>query len=772
MNMWSLMDYGCYNNDGHTPCAYTAYEKNYLGWISLTKLDSPTNVYLKPLNKGGEAYKIVNDANSDEFYVVEYYSKEGWNKYAPAEGMLVTHVDYKESAWRENTVNNDPKRPRVAIIPADGKLTAQTLAGDTYPGLSENTELTATSTPAAKVYTGEYMNKDITHITKEGETITFNFMQGELLPPILHAPSNILHTAFTITWDAAEKADAYDVRLDLYEDVANGTTIHTAQTTECYYSFEGLNGGSYLCRVRSIYNGMRSHYSEPVLVQLVDTVLPLASSAPRIVIQNDSIYMEASDSAKVYYTIDGSYPTTYSIPYIAPFTTTEKITIRAIACREAHRNSSISQVKNWFESDGITYRITSTDSLRVVVSESQGGNGGEDYCGHYIFEQTTQHDSMTYILEGFDTGAFRNAIGLRSVAVGDYPIRHVGDSLFHGCIALNAVVWDALIALPHNAFDEDSDCNLLVYLSDTTAAPSSLTHKSNATIIRNGCSGPLTLKETSTFYCPRPFIAERATYQRTFWQSTDIGTPSGWETIVLPFDVQDITHETKGDITPFGTDGDNHCWLATPEGGVFTEATEIRANTPYIVAMPNNEAYGDYSLSGNITFSANNALIHQTQSYIENKPYRLTTENTDDNSTINLYFAPTYDLLEASSLIYALNINSKYGSYAPGSVFVPNQYATLPFSVCIVIGEGERAIPFYRIAATSKDKNNDTLPTFSITSESGFLYIFSSEERFIYLYDAVGRMRHAISCNIGTTKIGPLNEGIYIIEGRKVYVER
>lgn len=770
MSNWSLMDYGCYNNNGHTPCAYTAYEKSSLGWLSLTELDTPTHVSLKPLHQGGEAYKIVNDANADEYYVVEYICQEGWNKYAPAEGMLVTHVDYDAEAWRKNTVNNDIAHPRVTIIPADGRRTTQNLAGDTYPGKS--TELTATSTPAAKVYKGEYMNKDITHIAKEGATITFNFMQGALRPPLLHAPSHILPTAFTLTWDAAEQADAYDIRLDMDEGGTSGATIHTVRTTECSYRFEGLHGGRYLCRVRSIYEGMRSHYSEPISVHLVDTILPLASNAPEIVIRHDSIYIEAADSTRIYYTIDGLYPTPYSTLYTSPFTTTEKVTIRAIACREGHRNSPIAQVVNWFEHAGATYRITSTDSLRVVVSASTGGNNEEDYCGHYTFESTIQHDTTTYTLEGFDTGAFRNAIRLRSVVVEDCPVRHVGDSLFHGCIALNAVVWEAATALPDEVFDDDSDGNLLVYLPDTAVAPSSLTRKPNAAIIRDGHSGPLTLDATSTFYCPRPFTAERVTYLRSFSQSTGIGTSSGWETIVLPFDVQHITHATKGTITPFGIEGDHHCWLATPKDNAFAEATEIRANMPYIIALPNNKAYGDHSLSGVITFAADNALIHSTKSHTTERSYPLVTERAGSTSAITLYFVPTYDLIEASSEVYVLNVNSTFNNYAPGSVFVPGQYATLPFSVSIVIGSEGKSIPLYRIALATGDRDDDPLPTLSITSQEGTIYITSSVERVIDLYDAVGRKLQTVCCPVGTTAVGPLDEGLYIIGGKKIYVQR
>ena len=107
---------------------------------------------------------------------MEYCRKTAWNAYAPAEGMLVMHIDYLASAWQNNVVNNDPSHQRMTLIPADGKLNGQTLAGDVWTGKDGKTELTSISSPAAKVYRGEYMGKDITNIAMQGGKVTFSFI--------------------------------------------------------------------------------------------------------------------------------------------------------------------------------------------------------------------------------------------------------------------------------------------------------------------------------------------------------------------------------------------------------------------------------------------------------------------------------------------------------------------------------------------------------------------------------------------------------------------
>lgn len=759
MSSWSLMDQGCYNNDGHTPCGYNAYEKSFLGWISLVELNAPTQVTLKPLNKGGEAYKIVNDKNPNEFYVVEYFSKEGWNHYAPASGMIVMHIDYQATAWHNNTVNNNPNHQRVYVIPADGKSTTQSLASDIYPGAIRNTSLTATSHPAAKVYAGGYMNKDITNITAMDSVTTFTFMQNALQAPRVHAPSAIHSAGFTLTWDAVSLADSYDVQLILLEGGNKETIVHTTHVNECRYSFEGLSAGVYRCSVRSVRQGVYSDYSEPAQVQLTDAALPSAGPAPCIYIHNDSITIQASEGTEIYYTLDGSFPTIYSPRYMGSFATTEKVTIKAIATREGHRNTPVAQCQNWFALEGATYRITSTETRRVVVSEALDGNGEEDYRGHYVFGDSIVCDTMTYAFAGFDAYAFYQAMELRSVTVKNCPMQYVGDNLFHGCIALNAVIWDAPNPLPDNAFDEDSYRNLLVYIPDTFETPSSLLQGTYATVIKGGYGEELVLDATSPFYCPREFTAGKATYRRTFKQATGFGVSSGWETLALPFDVQHISHATRGDITPFGGEGDKHFWLATPQDESFAAATEIRANTPYIIAMPNNAEYGDYSLNGSVTFSATQTTIHAT-------------DDLAGFTNRELTLTPTYEAIAASTDIYVLNVGAVYDTHYPGSVFVPNKYAVSPFSAYATPTEETKGMPYYRIQHQRDIEEEMTEITPSIEVRGSCVCISVTEPQMIVVYDPAGRVVCRAHCVPGVNIITSLNEGVYIINKTKVYVSR
>ncbi len=167
MSDFDVMDQGCHAGSGFSPVCYTAYERMYCGWKNLITLgnedltvDSLTSTY-----DHGDAYILRNDAYPDEYYIIEYRQKKGWDSFLPSEGLMITHVDYDENVWDNNTPNsiynsavareqgytvtNDHQR--MTIFHADNKDTYWTVATDLYPNRS-NDSLTATSKPAATLY--------------------------------------------------------------------------------------------------------------------------------------------------------------------------------------------------------------------------------------------------------------------------------------------------------------------------------------------------------------------------------------------------------------------------------------------------------------------------------------------------------------------------------------------------------------------------------------------------------------------------------------------
>ena len=141
---WSVLDYGPYNNNGCTPPAYSAFERNAMGWMTPEELPATTETLtLKPMTQSNFAYGITNAADETEFYLIEARKKEGWDKYLPGEGMLIWHIDYNDTDWVYNTVNNKPSHLGVLLVAADGTLPKSARNGaDAFPGTKKVTTYT------------------------------------------------------------------------------------------------------------------------------------------------------------------------------------------------------------------------------------------------------------------------------------------------------------------------------------------------------------------------------------------------------------------------------------------------------------------------------------------------------------------------------------------------------------------------------------------------------------------------------------------------------
>ncbi|WP_288591700.1 M6 family metalloprotease domain-containing protein [uncultured Prevotella sp.] len=223
MDYWSLMDAGEYTANGYRPTAYTAWERERLGWMEIGTLTGPSNVELKSLDEGGAAFRIYNDKDETghEYYIVENVQNNGWNKNLFGNGLMVTHVDYLSSQFSLGgcKVNNTEGHPRMHVMAADGMFVPEYFlgstiedsyitflkehnadlvakyggqvfsiedykaeaAGDLFPGTSNATSLTDNSQPMkAWTYNGETMGKPITDITNDTEKgiVSFKFMGG------------------------------------------------------------------------------------------------------------------------------------------------------------------------------------------------------------------------------------------------------------------------------------------------------------------------------------------------------------------------------------------------------------------------------------------------------------------------------------------------------------------------------------------------------------------------------------------------------------------
>ncbi len=277
---WDIMDLGCYAAEGFVPVGYSAYERDFMGWKSMEVLSKKGRYSMASIDSNdGKGYKIVNDANSNEYYVLENRQQKGWDTYLFNAGMLITHVDYNKSAWDNNTVNTSKSHLRYALVHADneiltsngsnGSQVAASYRGDVWPGTTGKNEFTDTSNPAATVYTGGYLGKPVTRIKHENGIISFSFMMDAVDTPAALSASEVTATSFRANWGAVEGAVEYVVEL---QEEGSSSVLRTA-TTATSYLFTGLLPQTeYRYRVSASDGDESSDFSEYISVSTLSMV--------------------------------------------------------------------------------------------------------------------------------------------------------------------------------------------------------------------------------------------------------------------------------------------------------------------------------------------------------------------------------------------------------------------------------------------------------------------------------------------------------------------
>ena len=303
---------------------------------------------------------------------------------------------------------------------------------------------------------------------------------------------------------------------------------------------------------------------------------------------------------------------------------------------------------------------------------------------------------------------------------------------------LAAVIWN-----PTVKFDATvSNPNFLLYVTNADYAPSTIKN-----VIVNGTANSITLTEATSgndFYCPEAFTARSISYAHNYMMTTGIGESQGWETIALPFDVQTITHSTKGEIIPFAkwSSGASRrpFWLYELTSSGWREASAIKAYTPYIISMPNNDRYYDEArLNGNVTFSATNVRVEPTSA--KTAIYQGKT------------FTPNFTTTSASASIYALNVKNQWtqntNSQKDGSTFVQNLRTLHPFEAYM----------------SSENSTRSSFPIFEdMTTGIRGIADLIDMKRIEGVYNLKGQK---VKVEVG----GNLPAGIYIINGQKVIVK-
>ena len=345
-------------------------------------------------------------------------------------------------------------------------------------------------------------------------------------------------------------------------------------------------------------------------------------------------------------------------------------------------------------------------------------------------------DIYGYAVSGVSTRALMGAEKLISVTI-PKNVSLVGYRAFYGCHNISYIEWKSSAPVSAECFDEPArHGNLLVYVEDPKTE---VTYQGN--VIVDGIAEKINITNEQPFRNVRDFTARNISFTREFTKKTKIGVAGGWEAMVIPFDVQKVTSESRGELKPFGqADFDTSLpyWVALMQSdGTFAYTDKIVANTPFIMEVPNSDEYEDeYNIEGLITFSAANTTVRATTT---------ATPPTAEGYTM----VGTYEGVEADSYVYATNDDeyalSDGSTIMPGGAFVPNSRAIRPFEAYVYSTAASRA-PILRIGGSE-------------STGLGHMQLQTNQEEAWYTLQGVklsGR---------------PQQKGIYIYNNKVVYIK-
>ena len=470
------------------------------------------------------------------------------------------------------------------------------------------------------------------------------------------------------------------------------------------------------------------------------------------------ITLKPISGAEIYYTTDGTTPTKSSTLYDGRAAISGLCTVKAKAFSDIMNPSDVATFEVTYFYTGEQAQLTEAGTLEKAF----------EWCG----TQGMTELSITGPLNSVDLTFIKTKLGtlqyldMEQATIADHAlpaeafagmdlisftsskdINNVGDRIFADCHQLAAVVWNSSEKMPSNSFGENINPNMLVYVSNKLFAPSGVQN-----VVANHTAPSIVLSDLEegncNFYCPVSFTAEKISYTHIYRQKTEIGESMGWETIALPFTVQKIMHESKGEIIPykqFEIEGSSEAakpfWLRELTETGFEDVATIEANIPYIISMPNSQYYADrYILNGKITFTSEKVDVPVTKA---------TPINRGD-----VYFVPTFMRVAKSKDVWAINKNEAYDRKPEGSLFISNLREVRPFEAYVTTAKTMANMPMILSIADMGGANNGTtgielMLSTGMTDVNGNWYTIDGRK----------------------LQEKPTQKGIYIVNGKKVVLK-
>lgn len=245
---WDTMCSGSYNMDSTCPPLFSSYEKWVCKWLEYNVAKDSTHYTIPPLAtelKESEMGKPdprmvrfnipdgLNNPRTDEYYLIENRTRQGFDTSVPAEGMLIWHINFRMSTWRGNTVNCY-NRPYVIMLRPDKSFSS-------YIWPSSDGKINAIHPDDGIINNASYNTTEfkdfITSMNYDSTTkmASFDFNMIKEYPQdstemvSWNVPDNSKRE-YTVTWKPLEGVDDY--LLTVYYLDANGNKVYMDNNNE------------------------------------------------------------------------------------------------------------------------------------------------------------------------------------------------------------------------------------------------------------------------------------------------------------------------------------------------------------------------------------------------------------------------------------------------------------------------------------------------------------------------------------------------------------
>ena len=217
-SLWAstaLMDSGNFNDNGKTPPAYNAVDREILG-IGKPEKMALGNYTLEPITENGRYLILENPNEKDDFFLFECRAQKGWDTYIGGSGLAIYHVDMSKHMagwsddaerevtalyrWESNEVNCNPDFECADMIETSSDAIEVRQAF--FPFRTINS-FSAFSSPAFKFNDGTEPPFAISNITRSGDKVTFVvYNSADIVPKAIDLKAEVYQDAAIMTWES------------------------------------------------------------------------------------------------------------------------------------------------------------------------------------------------------------------------------------------------------------------------------------------------------------------------------------------------------------------------------------------------------------------------------------------------------------------------------------------------------------------------------------------------------------------------------------------